>query len=41
MSAETIKEVYEAAGIHFDFSGKTIKYLMAFVEEELNLLEQI
>ncbi|MFK4307629.1 oligoendopeptidase F [Bacillus sp. RC242] len=40
-STKTIKEVYEAAGIHFDFSGKTIKDLMAFVEEELNLLEQI
>ncbi|WP_283750208.1 M3 family oligoendopeptidase [Bacillus cereus] len=38
---KTIKEVYEAAGIHFDFSGKTVKDLMAFVEEELNLLEQI
>ncbi|WJE25601.1 M3 family oligoendopeptidase [Bacillus cereus] len=40
-STKTIKEVYEAAGIHFDFSGKTVKDLMAFVEEELNLLEQI
>ncbi|QWG33712.1 M3 family oligoendopeptidase [Bacillus mycoides] len=40
-STKTIKEVYEVAGIHFDFSGKTIKDLMAFVEEELNLLEQI
>ncbi|MCZ6944380.1 M3 family oligoendopeptidase, partial [Bacillus mycoides] len=37
-STKTIKEVYEVAGIHFDFSGKTIKDLMAFVEEELNLL---
>ncbi|QWG45138.1 M3 family oligoendopeptidase [Bacillus mycoides] len=40
-STKTIKEMYEVAGIHFDFSGKTIKDLMAFVEEELNLLEQI
>ncbi|PFJ71334.1 oligoendopeptidase F, partial [Bacillus cereus] len=40
-SSESLPEVYEAAGIRFDFSSKTIKELMAFVEEELNLLEQI
>ncbi|MFA2763223.1 M3 family oligoendopeptidase [Bacillus pacificus] len=40
-SSQSIKEVYEAAGIRFDFSGETIKELMAFVEKELELLEQL
>ncbi|HDX9577025.1 TPA: M3 family oligoendopeptidase [Bacillus pseudomycoides] len=37
---KSIKEVYEAAGIHFDFSAQTIKELMEFVEKELELLEE-
>ncbi|WP_242299757.1 M3 family oligoendopeptidase [Bacillus cereus group sp. BfR-BA-01448] len=40
-SSQSIKEVYEAAGIRFDFSNETIKELMAFVEKELELLEQL
>ncbi|MGG0727964.1 M3 family oligoendopeptidase [Bacillus paramycoides] len=40
-SSKSLTEVYEAAGIHFDFSSETIKELMAFVEAELNLLKQI
>ncbi|HFK1510925.1 M3 family oligoendopeptidase [Bacillus paranthracis] len=40
-SSQSIKEVYEAAGIRFDFSSDTIKELMAFVEKELELLEQL
>ncbi|PEW02801.1 oligoendopeptidase F [Bacillus cereus] len=40
-SSKSIKEVYETAGIRFDFSGETIKELMAFVEIELDLLERI
>ncbi|MFB6588343.1 M3 family oligoendopeptidase [Bacillus thuringiensis] len=40
-SSKSIKEVYETAGICFDFSGETIKELMLFVEKELELLEQI
>ncbi|CAM3951221.1 oligoendopeptidase F [Bacillus luti] len=40
-SSKSIKEVYETAGIRFDFSGETIKELMSFVEKELELLEQI
>ncbi|EJV64939.1 MULTISPECIES: M3 family oligoendopeptidase [Bacillus] len=40
-SSQSIKEVYDAAGIRFDFSGETIKELMLFVEKELELLEQI
>ncbi|MED0827065.1 M3 family oligoendopeptidase [Bacillus pacificus] len=40
-SSQSIKGVYEAAGIRFDFSGETIKELMAFVEKELELLEQL
>ncbi|MFE7376570.1 M3 family oligoendopeptidase [Bacillus cereus] len=39
-SSQSIKEVYDAAGIRFDFSGETIKELMLFVEKELELLEQ-
>ncbi|PFN27767.1 M3 family oligoendopeptidase [Bacillus cereus] len=39
-SSKSIKEVYETAGIRFDFSGETIKELMAFVEVELDLLER-
>ncbi|PJZ18820.1 oligoendopeptidase F [Bacillus cereus] len=40
-SSQSIKEVYDAAGIRFDFSSETIKELMAFVEKELELLEQL
>ncbi|HDR4682724.1 M3 family oligoendopeptidase [Bacillus cereus] len=40
-SSQPIKEVYDAAGIRFDFSGETIKELMLFVEKELELLEQL
>ncbi len=40
-SSQSIKEVYKAAGIRFDFSGETIKELMLFVEKELELLEQL
>ncbi|MBE5106706.1 M3 family oligoendopeptidase [Bacillus thuringiensis] len=40
-SSKSIKEVYKTAGIRFDFSGGTIKELMTFLEEELDLLERI
>ncbi|MDC7975316.1 MULTISPECIES: M3 family oligoendopeptidase [Bacillus] len=40
-SSKSLTEVYEAAGIRFDFSGETIKELMLFVESELALLEQL
>ncbi|MGX5384913.1 M3 family oligoendopeptidase [Bacillus thuringiensis] len=40
-SSQSIKEVYDAAGIRFDFSGETIKELMLFIEKELELLEQL
>lgn len=40
-SSKSLTEVYEAAGIRFDFSGETIKELMLFVEKELELLEQL
>ncbi|EJP90801.1 M3 family oligoendopeptidase [Bacillus cereus] len=40
-SSQSIKEVYDEAGIRFDFSGETIKELMLFVEKELELLEQL
>ncbi|AFQ12268.1 TPA: M3 family oligoendopeptidase [Bacillus pacificus] len=40
-SSKSLTEVYEAAGIHFDFSGEIIKELMLFVEGELELLEQL
>ncbi|HGH7177264.1 TPA: M3 family oligoendopeptidase [Bacillus wiedmannii] len=40
-SSKSLTEVYEAAGIHFDFSASTIKELMLFVEGELALLEQL
>ncbi|WP_342761850.1 M3 family oligoendopeptidase [Bacillus sp. BR3(2024)] len=40
-SSQSIKEVYDAADIRFDFSGETIKELMLFVEKELELLEQL
>lgn len=40
-SSQSIKEMYDAAGIRFDFSGETIKELMLFVEKELELLEQL
>ena len=34
----TIPQIFEAAGIKFDFSGGYIKELMAFVKHELDLL---
>ncbi|MEJ9111232.1 M3 family oligoendopeptidase [Bacillus paramobilis] len=40
-SSRSLAEVYEAAGIRFDFSGETIKELMLFIEGELALLEQL
>ncbi|WP_226545317.1 M3 family oligoendopeptidase [Bacillus thuringiensis] len=40
-SSKPLTEVYEAAGIRFDFTGETIKELMLFVESELELLEQL
>ncbi|PFE44839.1 oligoendopeptidase F [Bacillus cereus] len=40
-SSRSLTEVYEAAGIRFDFSGETIKELMLFVEGELESLEQL
>ncbi|PFB75700.1 oligoendopeptidase F [Bacillus anthracis] len=40
-SSRSLTEVYEAAGIRFDFSGETIKELMLFVEGELESLEQV
>ncbi|MED2840042.1 M3 family oligoendopeptidase [Bacillus wiedmannii] len=40
-SSKSLTEVYEAAGIRFDFSGETIKELMLFVEDELESLEQL
>lgn len=40
-SSKSLTEVYEAAGIRFDFSSETIKELMAFVEKELELLKQL
>ncbi|MGG2933148.1 M3 family oligoendopeptidase [Bacillus pacificus] len=40
-SSKSLTEIYEAAGIRFDFSGEIIKELMLFVEEELELLEQL
>lgn len=38
-STKSVKEVYEAAGIRFDFSAQTIKELMEFVEKELQLID--
>ncbi|OPD58198.1 M3 family oligoendopeptidase [Bacillus anthracis] len=40
-SSKSLTEVYESAGIRFDFSGEIIKELMLFVEGELELLEQL
>ncbi|PFV70445.1 oligoendopeptidase F [Bacillus sp. AFS059628] len=40
-SSKSLPEIYEAAGIRFDFSGETIKELMLFVEDELESLEQL
>ncbi|MFC0472314.1 M3 family oligoendopeptidase [Halalkalibacter kiskunsagensis] len=37
-SSKSLPEVYEEAGIHFDFSESMIKDLMKFVEAELELL---
>jgi oligoendopeptidase F len=35
---KSIPEIYETAGIKFDFSAEMLKELMAFVQEELNKL---
>lgn len=40
-SSKSLKEVYEAAGIRFDFSSETIKEVVDFVEKELALLEKL
>ncbi|PDZ46943.1 M3 family oligoendopeptidase [Bacillus wiedmannii] len=40
-SSKSLPEIYEAAGIRFDFSGETIKELMLFVEGELESLKQL
>ncbi|MFE6586244.1 M3 family oligoendopeptidase [Bacillus mobilis] len=40
-SSRSLTEVYEVAGIRFDFSGETLKELMLFVEGELESLEQL
>jgi oligoendopeptidase F len=37
-SSVSLPEVYEAAGIRFDFSEAMIKDLMTFLEEELEAL---
>ncbi|MFD3449020.1 M3 family oligoendopeptidase [Microbacteriaceae bacterium 4G12] len=39
-STKSVKEVYEAAGIRFDFSAQTIQELMELVEKELELFEE-
>ncbi|MGG2015228.1 M3 family oligoendopeptidase [Bacillus sp. S10(2024)] len=39
-STKSVKEVYEAAGIRFDFTMQTIEELMEFVERELELFEE-
>ncbi|WP_369899584.1 M3 family oligoendopeptidase [Bacillus manliponensis] len=39
-SSKSVKEVYETAGITFDFSSETIKDVLRFVEKELALLDQ-
>lgn len=38
-SSKSLTEVYEAAGIHFDFSAHMIKELMEFISNELKELE--
>ncbi|MBU9720799.1 MULTISPECIES: M3 family oligoendopeptidase [Bacillaceae] len=38
-SSKSLPEVFEAAGIKFDFSEKTIKELMAFIEDKLSELD--
>ncbi|MBM7663209.1 oligoendopeptidase F [Bacillus mesophilus] len=40
-NTKSLYEVYEAAGIRFDFSGAMIKDLMEFVENEINELEKM
>ena len=35
---KTLPELYEAAGLKFDFSGAYIKELMDFVEKEMKIL---
>ena len=37
---KTIPEIYETAGIKFDFSEEYIKSLMDFVAKELEILEK-
>ncbi|ARK30558.1 M3 family oligoendopeptidase [Halalkalibacter krulwichiae] len=38
-SSKSLPEVYEAAGIRFDFSETTIKELMTFLESELEVID--
>lgn len=38
--SKSVKEVYEAAGIKFDFSSEMIKDVLCFVEVELELLSK-
>ncbi|MFQ3544672.1 M3 family oligoendopeptidase [Halobacillus rhizosphaerae] len=40
-NTQSLYEVYEAAGIRFDFSGEMIKELMEFLEEEISAVEQM
>lgn len=40
-SSRTLPEVYEAAGIKFDFSQETIEELMIFAEEQLEKIEEL
>jgi oligoendopeptidase F len=37
---KTIREIYETAGVRFDFSAAYVKELVHFVQNELELLEQ-
>lgn len=37
---KTIREIYETAGVRFDFSATYVKELVHFVQNELELLEQ-
>ncbi|RWZ58690.1 M3 family oligoendopeptidase [Halobacillus fulvus] len=38
-NTKSLYEIYEAAGIRFDFSGEMIQELMEFLEQEINELE--
>ena len=37
---KTIREIYETAGIKFDFSAAYIQELVSFVQQELEILQQ-